>query len=314
MGTNEPILDDFGLVVNQATPPQRVRRSKFELLRGIWPALPSLPSLKPPSSFGNSMDPSHLPPELVEHIFGIAAYNGTWEEKHRLLCLSKGTYNGVFCAVFRVIQLPHKRSHPFSRMKELLAFSIWVESRPATLLHTAVHALHIILLSPGQDPEIWRRLFQKLTGLRMLEGLKRFHLDWHMNSLALPSPHDSPLYALRNLTHLTIVPHGHSVQLDFLQRFEALSYLMIYNPGLGYTRDRIASFEVGLPHLSVLLLVFTAERHDESLWVFDQSKKIVTLDRAKYSFHDEYEKVINGGNSLWRDGKDALAKKLEVSE
>ncbi|KAH8796207.1 hypothetical protein DL96DRAFT_1089593 [Flagelloscypha sp. PMI_526] len=223
-------------------------------------------------------------------------------------------------------------------MKELLAFSLWVESKPATLLHTAVHALRIILFSPGQDPEIWRRLFQKLTGLRMLEifcsqwseadgclpvvwdsifrlhGLKRLHLDWHMTSLALLSPHDSPLYALRNLTHLTIVPHGHSVQLDFLQRFEALSYLMIYNPGLGYTRDRIASFEDGLPHLSVILLVFTAERHDESLWVFDQSKKTVTLDRAKYSFHDEYEKAINGGNSLWSDGEEALAKKLKVSE
>ncbi|KAH8813503.1 hypothetical protein DL96DRAFT_1626192 [Flagelloscypha sp. PMI_526] len=282
------------------------------------------------------MDPPQLPPELVEHILGIAAYNGTWDEKQCLMSLSKSTYNSVFCTVFRIIQLPVRRHlGRISDMEQLLAFSIWVESKPAILLHAAVHALRIVLSTPGQDPEIWRRLFQKLTGLMMLEvfcsqwlespqclpvvwdsifrlpDLKRLNLDWHMNPLALPSPNDSPLYALRHLTHLTIVPHGHSIHLDFLQRFEALTYLIIFNPGLGYTRDHIVSFEEGLPRLSILLLVFTTRR-GERPWVFEQSQKIAALNRVTYSWNDEYGKELNGGNSIWKIGEEALAKRLRI--
>ncbi|KAH8796210.1 hypothetical protein DL96DRAFT_1644575, partial [Flagelloscypha sp. PMI_526] len=158
--------------------------------------------------------------------------------------------------------------------------------------------------SGGDDgclPVVWDSLFR-------LPRLKRLHLDWHMNPLAFPTTQESPLHALHNLTHLSIVPQNHSIQLDFLRRFEALTYLVIFNPGLGYTRDSIMSFEVGLPQLSVLLLIFTADKRDKSLWMFDQSKKIVTLDRVHYPLDEEYEKELNGGNSIWRDGEEALAK------
>ncbi|KAH8813499.1 hypothetical protein DL96DRAFT_1626181 [Flagelloscypha sp. PMI_526] len=153
---------------------------------------------------------------------------------------------------------------------------------------------------------VWDSLFR-------LPNLERLHIDWHMNSLALPSPSGSPLHALHNLTHLSIFPYVHSIPLVFLQNFEALIYLVIFNPSLGYTRETVASFEVGLPRLHILLLVFKEVAYDKNIWSFNESNKIVTIvHENRPPNEDEHEKELNGENSVWKEGNDALAEKLGI--
>ncbi|KAH8796209.1 hypothetical protein DL96DRAFT_1089716 [Flagelloscypha sp. PMI_526] len=278
-----------------------------------------------------------LPSELIEEILGIAARTSTWDEKPDLLSLSKGTYKGVFCSAYRFIRIPRGPERTSDSEDQFRAFAAWVESKPPTLVRTAIQALRLTLKGPGDDPTIWRRLFQKLAGLKMLTvycsswsdtggclstvwdslfrlpNLERLHLDWHMNSLTLPSPHESPLYALRNLTHLTIFPYVDSLPLDFLHNFEALIYLVIFNPSLGYTRESVASLEASLPQLHVLLLIFTEVEYDRDQWLFDQSNTVVTLHRGNYSFDDdEYEKELNGEDTIWKEGKVTLAEKIGI--
>ncbi|KAH8813498.1 hypothetical protein DL96DRAFT_1685318 [Flagelloscypha sp. PMI_526] len=278
-----------------------------------------------------------LPTELVEQILSVATQAATWDEKSLLLSLSKSTYGSVSREVFRVIQVAKRDGSSFASEDQFRAFAAWIESKPLAFVQTVIHALHLNLDGPGEDSKVWRRLLQKLTGLKLLHiycadwsnadgclpvvwdclfrlpSLKRLHVDWHMNSLALPPTQQSPLHALHNLTHLSIVPeYQRSFMLDFLQSFESLVHLMIFNPDLGSTREDIMRFETGLPQLLTLLLVFTTDEDDGSGWMFNQSEKIVSIHRADHPFSEEFELEANDGYTIWKQGEDIVAKKLQL--
>ncbi|KAH8813492.1 hypothetical protein DL96DRAFT_520905 [Flagelloscypha sp. PMI_526] len=277
-----------------------------------------------------------LPIELLEQIFGIAAHGSPWDEKRKYLSVSKITYRSVSREVYRVIQVTQGSHSSFASEDKFRAFASWVESKPLAFVQTVIQALHLNLDGPGQDSKVWCRLLQKLTSLKMLHiycahwsdadgclstvwdclfrlpSLKRLHVDWHMNSLAIPSAQESPVHALRNITHLSIVPeYLRSFKLDFLLHFEVLIHLMIFNPDIDYTKGDILGFEAGLPQLLSLLLVFTGAE-DGSDWLFSQSEKIVTIHQPYHPFTDEFQLEANDGYSIWKQGENILAKRFQA--
>ncbi|KAH8796201.1 hypothetical protein DL96DRAFT_1825982 [Flagelloscypha sp. PMI_526] len=278
----------------------------------------------------HSRGASGLPFELIGEILCCAAVTTAAHRRTEFLTISKSIYASLFPTLYGTIELIGK-SHGVAEIK-LLQFVSWVNSTKSRSLLLHIKALYLLLYTSGTDSEQWTQILQDLSSLEILdlfcqtwEGtcltvvwncilchptLKSISFDWHMNGLEVPDAPDGTFHALKNVTHISVVPNGaNSFGLPIFRRFVSLTHLAVVNPGAGYTQEHLLSFEASLPGLHIL--VVNPPDYDPSAWDLDEMGKIITVREPDEEFS---VKTADKRSRLWTIAEDLLHRRRKEKQ